>query len=474
MMESAARGDDVLYQLPVSAAPAGTLRGNLSRAAAWRGEAFTLDRFPVSGPQDSNPHSVFGKARKGRAASEASGGPSESPVRVACDMQYWVLDVARGACYNGPLGGGASMRATSHNGRWGTARHNGREFNLDRAEHIDKSRVGDNLYWHWDKDAQGDFLGAEERYYQERFGAALDAQNERHRTARHTERVKTMADWMDAQNTRPEESIWQIGSMEDDVEPEDFAGAVEELQEWLMDWSKEHGEPFQVLTTAIHFDEASPHAHVRRVWQYQDADGTWKIGQNKALEAAGVPLPEPGKPVGKNNNRKITFDKMVREKWLEICESYGYEIESEPDPKHQKHLPKEQFIELQEREDALDKRAIKLRSRETAVNVKEKQQSRREAELDRRESVLKAQEQALDEQARKVQAAAKQVQETLQEAQETLCDCKEYKRTIAEQQQARQLQARQARTLDRAAAAQAMLDRVGISAPRASQAEYSR
>jgi len=45
MMESAARGDDVLYQLPVSAAPAGTLRGILSRAAAWRGEAEPLTKF---------------------------------------------------------------------------------------------------------------------------------------------------------------------------------------------------------------------------------------------------------------------------------------------------------------------------------------------------------------------------------------------------------------------------------------------
>ena len=86
------------------------------------------------------------------------------------------------------------MRATSHNGRWGSAKHNGRGFNLDKAEHIDKSRVSDNLYWHWDADAQEDFLGAEERYYQERFGAALESQNERHRAARHPERIKTMAE----------------------------------------------------------------------------------------------------------------------------------------------------------------------------------------------------------------------------------------------------------------------------------------
>jgi len=345
---------------------------------------------------------------------------------------------------------------------------------LDKAEHIDKSRVSDNLYWHWDADAQEDFLGAEERYYQERFGAALESQNERHRAARHPERIKTMADWMQSQNKRPEETIWQIGDMSEDVDPEEFAEAVEEMQVWLMDWSKANGEPFQVLTSAIHLDEASPHAHIRRVWQYRDASGDWKIGQNKALEAAGVPLPDASRPEGKYNNRKMVFDALVREKWMEICENHGYEIEREPDPKHRVHLPKQQVIDLHEREDELQERAIKLRSREVAANVAEKKQNRREAELDRRESVLKAQETALDEQARKVQAAAKQAQETLQEAQEVLSDCQEYKRTIAEQQEARRLQARQARTFDRAAAAQAMLDRVGISAPRSSQAEYSR
>lgn len=363
------------------------------------------------------------------------------------------------------------MRATSHNGRWGSVKHNGRGFDLSKAGHIDKARVGDNYYWSWD--GESDFLGAEERYYCKRFGGALESQNERHRAARHPERVKAMSDWMQHRNTRPEETIWQIGDMSEDVEIEDFVGAVEDMQGWLMDWSKAHGEPFKILTNAVHLDEASPHAHIRRVWQYQDASGEWRIGQNKALEAAGVPLPDPSKPEGKYNNRKMSFDAMVREKWVEICQNYGYEIEREPDPKHQEHLSKEQIIDLHERESELQDRAVKLRSREVQANVREKQQKRREADLDSRERALEAQEQALSDKAREIQDITKQALQALYEADTMLQECDNYKRTIAEQQKARILQQQKAKTASRAEAAQAMLSRVGIAGSQVDD-EYTR
>lgn len=35
--------------------------------------------------------------------------------------------------------------------------------------------------------------------------------------------------------------------------------------------------------------------------------------QEKALEALGIELPDPTKKPGKNNNRKMTFDKICRD-----------------------------------------------------------------------------------------------------------------------------------------------------------------
>ena len=93
------------------------------------------------------------------------------------------------------------------------------------------------------------------------------------------------------------------------------------------------------------------------MWQHKDKDGNLTMGgMAEALEAAGVPLPDPAKPVGKMNNRKMTFDRICRDKWVEICEAHGYVIEHEPDPKHKSHLSKAEFIELQERTAELDAR----------------------------------------------------------------------------------------------------------------------
>lgn len=245
------------------------------------------------------------------------------------------------------------MRVTSHNGRWGSPKHNGRNFDAERAGHIDAGRVSQNQYWVWDMEAEEmdpeAFEGSELRYYNEQFGAALAAQNERHRKHGDHKRVRTMEEVMSARQRRPEESIWQIGDMNAGTDPEVFMECVNEYMAFQMDWSEEHGNPFQFLNAAVHLDEASPHAHVRRVWQYQDAAGVWQIGQNKALEAAGVPLPDPTKPEGAKNNRKMVFDAMCREKWLDICEAHGFTVEREADASHTNHIPKEQYIELQER-----------------------------------------------------------------------------------------------------------------------------
>lgn len=250
------------------------------------------------------------------------------------------------------------MRATSHNGRWGSPKHNGRNFDLKKAKHIDQDKTQYNFYWTWDKKGKHGgraFEECERRYYEQAFGAALATQNERHIRSRHEERIKTIEDWLTGRNTRPEESIYQIGDMCAVINPKLFRAAAGELLLWLVDWSDKHGNPYQILDAAGHMDETSYHLQVRRVWQYQDADGNWHIGQNKALEAAGVELPEPDEPIGPKNNRKITFDRMVRGKWIEICEKYGYSIERTPNDKHTEHQSKEAMIALHEKEAELDK-----------------------------------------------------------------------------------------------------------------------
>ena len=247
------------------------------------------------------------------------------------------------------------MKASMHNGRQGSGKHNDRSFldgmsGFDRARqapHITPWDTGKNLTWRighkgWHKGAGGDIEAAERDYYRRRYGAAQDAKNARYRAQRHPERCKTTDDLYTGRLTRPEEQILQIGSKDEQVDPEVFRACVMDYIKELNEWNRAHGHHMQILSVSIHFDETSPHTHIRRVWEYEGRDGR-ALGQDKALEAAGVPLPDPGRAKGRHNNRKMSFDSMMRDKWLDICEAHGLKIDREPVP-DMRHKDKADFI----------------------------------------------------------------------------------------------------------------------------------
>lgn len=247
------------------------------------------------------------------------------------------------------------MKAVMHNGREGSGRHNDRSFLRGKSEqerqemapHIDEARTAENRTWRvghkgWISGAGGDITGAEREYYRRRYGASQEAKNARYRAQRHPERCKTTDDLYTGKLTRPEEQILQIGSKDEQVDPEVFRACVQDYIKELNAWNRAHGKHMQILSVSVHFDETSPHAHLRRVWEYDSKDGR-TLGQDKALEAAGVPLPDPGKAKGRHNNRKMVFDAAMREKWLDICETHGLKIDREPVP-DMRHKDKADFI----------------------------------------------------------------------------------------------------------------------------------
>lgn len=243
------------------------------------------------------------------------------------------------------------IRVTQHSGRGYGSKHNDRNFDVTKSDHIDASKSDQNeIYCCYDG---VNFSDAELLYYDRTFSNALDRTNERYEKNYHPERMKSMSDWMMQKQKCPEEMILQIGNVHDDTDADALKMCAEEYLEYLMSWSETHNNAFTVLNAAIHVDEASPHAHVRRVWQYTDADGVTCIGQDKALEQAGVPLPDPFKPKGQKNNRKMTFDAMMREKWMSIVKSHGFDVETQPLPKA-KHRKKGEYIQDEERK-ALDR-----------------------------------------------------------------------------------------------------------------------
>lgn len=247
------------------------------------------------------------------------------------------------------------MRVSMRSGRIGSAKHNDRSFDLSHAAHVDQTRTNLNQVWLNQSfitimgdvtDLQESAFKTLEEYeldFYQLYQQQCDITNANYIRQGHPERCKTPEDLYHGKLTRPEELILQIGDMHDNIPQDVFMSCVEEYIEQFNEWNDEHGEHGQILDVSYHFDEQSPHAHIRRVWDYVDKNGVYRLGQNKALEQAGIELPNPLQKPSRYNNRKMTFDAMMRGKWQEICKNHGFEIETEPRP-NRKHKKKAEYI----------------------------------------------------------------------------------------------------------------------------------
>ena len=262
-------------------------------------------------------------------------------------------------------------RVTRHCGRKGRASHNDRSFDTSKADHIDTAKSNENYYWHWYKKSSPDltFEQAEMKFYKDRYSQALQAQNERHIKSRHKERVKTIDDIYNSQAKRPCENILQVGNKDNncvDVTKDLLLKIYNRYFKRFQAWNNEHGNHVHVISIALHNDETSVHIHERIVFDCMTKDGL-KLEQDKALELAGVPLPDPTRKKSQNNNRKMTFDSMMRGFWQESCKEFGIDVIEEPAPRR-KHKDKEDYIDEQ-----IQKKQSKLDELDNQLNDKQKE-----------------------------------------------------------------------------------------------------
>lgn len=239
-------------------------------------------------------------------------------------------------------------RLTLHNGRM--ARETVRHLDRDNitAEHIDENRKGQNKYWNiYDGDYSGrtkkphlSFQDVERKVYDERFENHIKDVNERAIKSGHMERKISSASMLKSKKTMPEETVLQIGSTRDDV-----ANSAVFWQIWtkFLQWHRDTYPQIEILDCALHMDEAYPHIHYRRMYWYDD-NGIIREGQEKALEQMGIPMPVPGSERSRTNNRKQTYSAQVREKLMEICCEFGYEIIDKPLEDRKHNLKKEEAI----------------------------------------------------------------------------------------------------------------------------------
>lgn len=295
------------------------------------------------------------------------------------------------------------MRMTIHNARTSkkfgafTPKHNDRNFNIKNAEHIDPERTGGNIYWNWTGESDISFEDAEKLFYEQHCRTHLDAKNARYVAQRHPERVRTMDEYRSNPRTCPEETILMIGNRDEYIPPQTLRAICERLK----DWEEKSIPGLTVLNLALHVDEqGAPHIHMRRAWIYRDENGTESISQGKTLEKAGIPLPHPDKPQGRNNNRKQIFSKRERQALYEICRGYGLENLLEMQPREKSKSGRE--LE--------DYKAGKAEERAQAAEMRERA-AEQAAEQARQEfNTIQAENRKLQQQNAELQEQVKQLQ----------------------------------------------------------------
>ena len=277
------------------------------------------------------------------------------------------------------------MRATRHNGRSGkhgvyNPRHNDRQFDVSNSEHIDAEREKQNIYWDCYRgyvqnpsneilsnlgaiEPDVSFHDIEKMYYEDHYYNFIQAQNARNEKNRHPERNRTTEDLLKNKMTCPEETIFQIGK-----EGEHISGTqlFKVADTFMKKFEGMFGDHVHILDFALHMDETTPHIHERHVFDCKNKYGELCPQQEKALEALGIPLPNPDKPRGRNNNRKMTFDLICRNLLLDICREQGLEIEEEPEYGGKKYLEKQEFI-IQAQKEKITQQEQKIKDQEEKI-----------------------------------------------------------------------------------------------------------
>ena len=280
-----------------------------------------------------------------------------------------------------------SLKLTRHNGRAGkhgtyNPKHNDRSFEITNSEHIDPERVQQNIYWDCyngirsalqpksEESLADTFEEVEKLYYKLHYTNFTEKQNERNAKIRHTERNRSPEDLLTSKKTCPEESIYQLGTLESHASPKEL---FQIATEFMDKFHERFGKHVHILDWALHLDEGTPHIHERHVFDCENKYGEVAPQQEKTLEALGFELPDPDKPLSRRNNRKITFDAACRKMLFEIAKRHGLDLEEEAEYGNRKYLEKQDFIlakqkeQLAAQQNKLDELTLKVSDMETLL-----------------------------------------------------------------------------------------------------------
>ena len=188
-------------------------------------------------------------------------------------------------------------------------------------------------------------------------------QHERNRRNGHPERNRETDDIRLDKRTCPEESIIQIGNMDNQI-PADLFFKI--ALEYFKEFNERFGEYVHIIDWALHVDESTPHIHERHVFDCENQYGEIMPQQEKALEQLNIDLPFPNKAPGKHNNRKMKFDSICRCLLIDVAKNFGVEIAEEPIYGGREYLEKQDYIRQKLNADIAEQN-IKLKKKESEL-----------------------------------------------------------------------------------------------------------
>ena len=216
------------------------------------------------------------------------------------------------------------MKATFISGRVDrSGRHNDRNFNVALSRHIDQTKTGANKYWTYNNEYDKTFLQTELEFYTSNFFSHINEQNNRNIAGGHSERNKTVEQYLKNKITQPEDIIVQIGNKDEHASAEELWDCVLEFQK---QFDEAYGEHCKIIDMALHLDEATPHVHIRRAWIAEDNYGNKCVSENKALRNMGIVAPDYENNQNRSNNPKVTFTAIERKMFENICMEIGIDI----------------------------------------------------------------------------------------------------------------------------------------------------
>lgn len=213
-----------------------------------------------------------------------------------------------------------SMRQAPKNENTST-KHNNREFDLDKAKHINQEKTKDNIIITYDNQPFETLDSVELKFYNERYGKWLNQKNNNYIKDGHKEKTKTMEEMMTIKNYKVKEMLIQVGDKDDNIGEEKFIQVINDLLETM----KNKYPNFQMIDASIHLDETTPHCHLRGIFDiYNEKHDRYEIFQKKALNQMGFYQPDLEKEDTQFNNAKMSFDKDLREEIAKIVEKVAH------------------------------------------------------------------------------------------------------------------------------------------------------